>query len=193
MVGGTALLLAMTVVALELSSTCPTKLFTTLEKDRSVRQCVYKCISTVFMIRNYTYMYMYLFTAHKQLAGILEPYEGECLLDPPTAGQTTVEFTRWDEVVGISLSLSLSLSLSRTHAHTHTHTHTHTLSFFSLHWLACCVQCACTCMCPYSLLCTHVPPSILKNKQEEFRVKGCQTYMKLPTMQWRRHQSHFLH
>ena len=40
---------------------------------------------------------------HLQLAGIVKPYEGECLLEPrdPNSDQTFVEFTKWDEVVRI--------------------------------------------------------------------------------------------
>ena len=39
----------------------------------------------------------------QQLAGILKPYEGECLLDQSTDASEarSVEFTRWREVVRI--------------------------------------------------------------------------------------------
>ena len=49
----------------------------------------------------------YLSLSLSQLAGILKPYRGECLLDPPPSGGPAgvIEFTRWREVVRVNKSL----------------------------------------------------------------------------------------
>ena len=58
-----------------------------------------------FLLKISTNFFLSLSLSLPQLAGILKPYRGECLLDPlPSdagpAGAT--EFTRWREVVRIS-------------------------------------------------------------------------------------------
>ena len=105
-VGGIGRLLAMTEVSLELSCSWQTMLSTTQGKARSVWHAetifVHVLCGRIYLYIIIIQLLVHMVTLiHSQLAGILKPYKGECLLDPSTdtSPARAVEFTRWREVV----------------------------------------------------------------------------------------------